>query len=73
MKFVIGIIIDNVWYSYLEDLQLYGDYRYVYYNFKWGDIQNFRAEQGLLVSWGGIKSSVDNEVPSKFFCERLWD
>ncbi len=28
-----------------------------------GVIQNFNAEQGLLVSWGGLKSSVDKEIP----------
>jgi restriction system protein len=38
-----------------------------------GAMQNFHAEQGLLVSWGGFKSSVDKEVPSQFFRVRLWD
>jgi len=38
-----------------------------------GAMQNFSAEQGLLVSWGGFKSSVDKEVPSQFFRVRLWD
>jgi len=38
-----------------------------------GTMQNFGAEQGLLVSWGGFKSSVDNEIPSQFFRVRLWD
>ena len=38
-----------------------------------GTMQNFGAEQGLLVSWGGFKSSVDKEIPSQFFRVRLWD
>ena len=38
-----------------------------------GVMQNFGAEQGLLVSWGGFKSSVDKEVPNQFFRVRLWD
>ena len=38
-----------------------------------GSMQNFSAEQGLLVSWGGFKSSVDKEIPSQFFRVRLWD
>ena len=38
-----------------------------------GAMQNFSAEQGLLVSWGGFKSSVDKEIPSQFFRVRLWD
>ncbi len=38
-----------------------------------GAMQNFSAEQGLLVSWGGFKSSVDKEIPSQFFKVRLWD
>jgi restriction system protein len=38
-----------------------------------GSMQNFHAEQGLLVSWGGFKSSVDKEKPSQFFRIRLWD
>ena len=32
-----------------------------------GAMENVRAEQGLLVSWGGFKSSVDREAPSQFF------
>ena len=36
-------------------------------------MQNVRAEQGLLVSWGGFKSSVDREAPAQFFRVRLWD
>jgi len=38
-----------------------------------GSMQNFNAEQGLLVSWSGFKSSVDKEIPSQFFRIRLWD
>lgn len=38
-----------------------------------GAMQNFNAEQGLLVSWGGFKSSVDKEIPNQFFRVRLWD
>tara|TARA_R110002049_G_scaffold100902_1_gene245306 strand:+ start:8300 stop:9331 length:1032 start_codon:yes stop_codon:yes gene_type:complete len=38
-----------------------------------GTMQNFKAEQGLLVSWGGFKNSVDKEIPSQFFNVRLWD
>ena len=38
-----------------------------------GTMQNVQAEQGLLVSWGGFKSSVDREVASQFFRVRLWD
>ena len=36
-------------------------------------MQNVHADQGLLVSWGGFKSSVDREVPAQFFRVRLWD
>jgi restriction system protein len=38
-----------------------------------GAMQNVQAEQGLLVSWGGFKSSIDKEVPAQFFRVRLWD
>jgi restriction system protein len=38
-----------------------------------GTMQNVQADQGLLVSWGGFKSSVDKEVPAQFFRVRLWD
>jgi len=38
-----------------------------------GVMQNFGADQGLLVSWGGFKSSVDRETASQFFQVRLWD
>lgn len=38
-----------------------------------GAMQNVNAEHGLLVSWGGFKTTVDKEVPSQFFRVRLWD
>jgi len=38
-----------------------------------GILQNFRADQGLLVSWGGYKSSVVHEARQSFFSIRLWD
>ena len=38
-----------------------------------GTMQNFQADQGLLVSWGGFKSSVDKEKALQFFRVRLWD
>jgi restriction system protein len=38
-----------------------------------GVMQNVQAEQGLLVSWGGFKSSVEKEVANQFFKVRLWD
>lgn len=38
-----------------------------------GVMKNFRAEQGLLVSWGGFKSSVIAEARRLFFEIRLWD
>ena len=36
-------------------------------------MQNVNAEQGLLVSWSGFKSSIDREMASQFFRVRLWD
>jgi restriction system protein len=36
-------------------------------------MQNVQAEQGLLVAWGGFKTSVDREVSTQFFRVRLWD
>lgn len=36
-------------------------------------MQNVQAEQGLLVSWGGFKVTVDKEIPAQFFRVRLWD
>jgi len=38
-----------------------------------GVMQNSNAEQGLLVSWSGFKSSVHREIPTQFFRVRLWD
>jgi restriction system protein len=38
-----------------------------------GTMQNVHAEQGLLVSWGGFKSSIDREEAAQFFRVRLWD
>lgn len=38
-----------------------------------GAMQNVQAQQGLLVSWGGFKSSVDKEKAQQFFRVRLWD
>jgi restriction system protein len=38
-----------------------------------GAMQNVQADQGLLVSWGGFKSSVDKEEPTQFFRVRLWN
>lgn len=37
-----------------------------------GAMANFSADQGLLVSWGGFKSSVEKERASQFFKVRLW-
>ena len=37
-----------------------------------GAMKNFRASQGLFVSWGGFKSSVSREVARLFFEIRLW-
>jgi len=38
-----------------------------------GTMQNMQAQQGLLVAWGGWKTSVDREEASQFFRVRLWD
>jgi restriction system protein len=38
-----------------------------------GTMQNVQADQGLLVSWGGFKTSVDKEAATQFFRVRLWD
>lgn len=37
-----------------------------------GNMQNFHAEQGLLVSWGGFKQTIEKERASQFFRVRLW-
>ena len=36
-------------------------------------MQNFEANQGLLVSWGGFNKAVEKEVRLSFFSVRLWD
>lgn len=38
-----------------------------------GAMSNVDADQGLLVSWGGFKRSVEREVANQFFRVRLWD
>jgi restriction system protein len=38
-----------------------------------GVMKNFGAQHGLLVSWGGFKSSVIAEAKRLFFEIRLWD
>ena len=38
-----------------------------------GSMKNFQAEQGLMVSWGGFRSSIDKEEARQFFNVRLWD
>jgi len=38
-----------------------------------GAMQNVHAEQGLLVSWGGFKSSIAKETAQQFFRVRLWN
>lgn len=38
-----------------------------------GAMQHVGADQGLLVSWGGFKSTIKREVPRLFFKVRLWD
>ena len=38
-----------------------------------GVMKNFGAQQGLLVSWGGFRSSVLSEARRLFFDIRLWD
>lgn len=38
-----------------------------------GIMQAVGADQGLLVSWGGFKSTVEREIPQHFFKVRLWD
>jgi len=38
-----------------------------------GGMNRSKATHGLLVSWGGFKSSVEREVPHQFFEVRLWD
>ena len=38
-----------------------------------GIMQTFKADQGLLVSWGGFTKAVENESRLSFFSVRLWD
>ncbi len=38
-----------------------------------GTMQNVGADQGLLVCWGGFKSTVKRELPRHFFKVRMWD
>lgn len=38
-----------------------------------GTMQNVNADQGLLVSWGGFKSTIEREKANQFFRVRLWD
>jgi restriction system protein len=38
-----------------------------------GTMQSMKAQQGLLVSWGGFKSSVEKVRADHFFAVRLWD
>jgi restriction system protein len=38
-----------------------------------GVMGTFKAEQGLLVAWGGFKRSVYDEARTQFFSIRLWD
>ena len=37
-----------------------------------GAVQDFQADHGLLVSWGGFKSSVIKEEAKQYFNVRLW-
>jgi restriction system protein len=38
-----------------------------------GLVENFRAEQGLLVAWRGFKGTVQQEARQSYFATRLWD
>lgn len=38
-----------------------------------GSMQSFKAEQGLLVSWGGFNKAVQNEARQGYFAVRLWE
>ena len=38
-----------------------------------GTMQNFKADQGLLVCWGGFNKAVKKEARLSFFSVRLWD
>jgi restriction system protein len=38
-----------------------------------GVMEQFRAQQGLLVAWGGLKGTVREEARQAHFSTRLWD
>ena len=38
-----------------------------------GVMENFNADRGLLVSWGGFKQTIERERAVQFFRVRLWD
>ncbi|MCY3783913.1 MAG: restriction endonuclease [Chloroflexi bacterium] len=38
-----------------------------------GTMQSFRADQGLLVCWGGFTSALEREARQSFFRVRLWN
>jgi restriction system protein len=38
-----------------------------------GTMATFKADQGLLVSWGGFNNAVEREARLSFFSVRLWD
>lgn len=38
-----------------------------------GSMATFKADEGLLVSWGGFNSAVQKEARLSFFSIRLWD
>ena len=38
-----------------------------------GSMESVKAEQGLLVSWSGFKSTIEEEEANKYFSVRLWD
>lgn len=38
-----------------------------------GSMQSFKAEQGLLVAWGGFNKAVQGESKQGYFAVRLWE
>src|SRR5262245_3471326 len=36
-------------------------------------MRDAQTNQGLLILWGGFKSSIDREIPMQFCRVRLWD
>jgi len=38
-----------------------------------GVVTKFKADQGLMVSWGGINNIAEKEISSSFFSIRIWD